>query len=73
MTAETVSSATARHTGSKASLLAGEAWLGAVFVAPIVVLMGGLVFWPVLLTLWDSLHRVDPMRAGTPFIGLKLR
>jgi multiple sugar transport system permease protein len=38
---------------------------------PIIVLMGGLVFWPLLLTFWDSLHRVDPMRFGTPFVGLR--
>lgn len=48
-----------------------EAWLGLAFAAPIVVVMGGLVIGPVLLTLWDSLHRVDPLKAGTPFIGLK--
>lgn len=47
-----------------------EALLGAAFVAPIAVIMGGLVFAPVLSTVWDSLYRIDPMRAGTPFIGL---
>lgn len=51
-------------------LLSGEAWLGLAFVVPIVILMGGLVFGPVIATLWDSLHRIDPMRPGTPFIGL---
>jgi multiple sugar transport system permease protein len=38
---------------------------------PIIVLMGSLVFWPLVLTFWDSLHRVDPMRFGTPFVGLR--
>ncbi len=49
----------------------GDAWLGIAFVLPIVVIMGGLVFGPVLLTLWDSVHRVDPLMPGTPFIGLR--
>ncbi len=48
-----------------------EARLGLALAAPIVVVMGALVFGPVLLTLWDSLHRIDPLRAGTPFIGLQ--
>jgi multiple sugar transport system permease protein len=48
-----------------------ERWLGLAFAAPVVVLMAALVFVPLGLTLWDSLHRVDPMRPGTPFIGLK--
>lgn len=47
-----------------------DAWLGATMVTPTLVLMVALVFAPVLLTLWDSLHRVNPMQAGTPFIGL---
>jgi len=38
---------------------------------PIIVTMGALVFYPLAVTLWDSLHRVDPMRPGTPFIGLR--
>lgn len=38
---------------------------------PIIILMGSLVFWPLALTFWDSVHRVDPMRFGTPFVGLK--
>jgi multiple sugar transport system permease protein len=32
--------------------------------------MGGLVFLPVISTVIDSLYRIDPMKAGTPFIGL---
>lgn len=49
----------------------GDAWLGLVMASPIILLMGCLVFWPLLLTFWDSLHRVDPMRFGTPFVGLR--
>lgn len=49
----------------------GELWLGFAFAAPAVVLMAALVFVPLGLTLWDSLHRVDPMRPGTPFVGFK--
>ena len=48
-----------------------ERWLGLAFAAPVVLLMAALVFVPLGLTVWDSLHRVDPMRPGTPFIGLK--
>lgn len=33
--------------------------------------MTALVFVPLGFTVWDSLHRVDPMRPGTPFIGLQ--
>ena len=50
---------------------AEEARLGLVLAAPIVVVMGALVFGPVLLTLWDSLHRIDPLKLGTPFIGFQ--
>ncbi|WP_131195980.1 carbohydrate ABC transporter permease [Lichenihabitans psoromatis] len=56
---------------TRAHWFGAEAWLGLAFAAPIAVLMGGLVLGPVLFTLWDSLHRVDPMRPGTPFIGLR--
>ena len=50
---------------------AEEARLGLALAAPIVVVMGALVFGPVLLTLWDSLHRIDPLKLGTPFIGFQ--
>jgi multiple sugar transport system permease protein len=50
---------------------AEEARLGLALAAPIVLVMGALVIGPVLLTLWDSLLRVDPMKVGTPFVGLK--
>ena len=47
-----------------------EARLGFFLVFPIVLVMALLVFFPVSATLWDSLHRVDPMIPDTPFIGL---
>ncbi|SKA17595.1 carbohydrate ABC transporter permease [Consotaella salsifontis] len=49
----------------------GEAAMGLAFVLPIVVIMGGLVFMPLVTTVIDSFYRVDPMRAGEPFIGLR--
>jgi multiple sugar transport system permease protein len=38
-------------------------------VTPIIVTMFALVFVPLAQTVWDSLHRINPMQAGTPFIG----
>lgn len=55
----------------RSAAAADERWLGLAFAAPVIVLMAALVFVPLVLTLWDSLHRIDPMRAGTPFIGLQ--
>src|SRR5882724_3945710 len=50
--------------------LDGDARLGLILVAPIVVTMTALVFFPLAQTVWDSLHRVNPMQQGTPFGGL---
>ena len=47
----------------------GEAGLGLAFAIPIIVIMGALVFLPLVTTFIDSLYRVEPMRAGTPFVG----
>ncbi|HVX81575.1 MAG TPA: sugar ABC transporter permease [Devosiaceae bacterium] len=47
----------------------GDALLGVLMVAPIVVTMVALVFFPLAQTVWDSLHRINPMEPGTPFIG----
>lgn len=44
--------------------------LGLLLVSPIILTMVSLVFYPMGRTLWDSLHRVNPMQAGTPFVGL---
>ncbi|NBB10166.1 carbohydrate ABC transporter permease [Pseudomonas sp. SLFW] len=48
----------------------GETWLGLVYVLPIIVVMASLVFVPLVTTVLDSLYRIDPMRPGSPFIGL---
>ena len=48
----------------------GDAALGLIMVAPILVTMVALVFFPLGQTVWDSLHRINPMQAGSPFIGL---
>jgi multiple sugar transport system permease protein len=49
----------------------GDAMLGILLIAPILLTMVALVFYPLVQTMWDSLHRVNPMQAGTPFIGLR--
>ncbi len=38
---------------------------------PVVILMLALVFIPVTITAWESLHRVNPMQPGQPFVGLR--
>jgi len=38
---------------------------------PVALIMGGLVFLHLLSTLIDSLFRVEPMKPGTPFVGLR--
>ena len=48
----------------------GDAMLGILLVAPILITMASLVFYPLVETVWDSLHRVNPMQPGTPFVGL---
>ncbi len=47
-----------------------DGWLGFWLTLPVLLLMVGLVFYPLVITLWDSFHRVDPLRPGQPFIGL---
>ena len=47
-----------------------DAVMAFLLVAPILLTMGGLVFYPLVSTAWDSLHRVNPMYPGTPFVGL---
>jgi multiple sugar transport system permease protein len=46
------------------------AFYGFLMILPILATMAGLVFYPLASTLWDSLHRVDPLRPGQPFVGL---
>ena len=47
-----------------------DASLGFMLVLPIILAMVSLVFYPLLMTVWDSLHRVKPTQPGTPFVGL---
>jgi multiple sugar transport system permease protein len=47
-----------------------DARLGVLLTLPILVTMVALVFYPLLVTMWDSLHRVKPTQPGSPFIGL---
>ena len=48
-----------------------EARLGLSLTAPILIVMGLLVFLPLVVTVVDSFYRVEPMKAGTPFVGLR--
>ncbi len=47
-----------------------NALFGFLLILPILLTMVGLVFYPLAVTFWDSLHRVDPMQPGAPFVGL---
>lgn len=47
----------------------GDAMLGILLVTPIIVTMFALVFYPLVQTVWDSLHRINPMQPGTPWVG----
>lgn len=59
-----------RRTGRNGVGFRADASLGVLLVLPILLTMVALVFYPMARTLWDSLHRVNPMQAGTPFVGL---
>jgi multiple sugar transport system permease protein len=48
-----------------------DARLGLYLAAPIVAIMGGLVFLPLVVTIIDSFYRVEPMKIGTPFVGFR--
>lgn len=48
-----------------------EGRLGLTLAAPILIVMGLLVFLPLLITVVDSFFRVEPMKTGTPFVGLR--
>lgn len=64
MTAAVVTRSDIRRTAPR-----GDAALGLLMVAPIVVTMLALVIFPLGQTMVDSLFRINPMQAGTPFIG----
>lgn len=57
-------------TKSRVSDRIWESILGLGFVGPVFLIMGSLVLIPLGITFWDSLYDVNPMRAGTPFVGL---
>jgi multiple sugar transport system permease protein len=59
----------ARLEGKRRAAGNSDAILGLLLVAPIALTMVALVFFPLVETVWDSLHRVNPMQPGTPFIG----
>lgn len=48
----------------------GAGSVGAIYVLPVAVIMGALVLVPLMFTVIDSFYRVDPMRAGKPFVAL---
>jgi multiple sugar transport system permease protein len=56
---------------SKRFLLGREARLGLMLSAPIILIMGGLVILPLMVTIFESFFRIEPMKMGTPFVGLK--
>lgn len=62
--------ATGRLAGKRGVGFKADTTLGVLLVLPILVTMAALVFYPMARTFWDSLHRVNPMQAGTPFVGL---
>lgn len=51
--------------------LSRDARLGLLLSLPVVLIMGGLVFGPLLSSLIDSFYRIEPMKPGTPFVGVK--
>ncbi len=51
--------------------LSRDARLGLLLALPVVLIMGGLVFGPLLSSLIDSFYRIEPMKPGTPFVGVK--
>ena len=48
-----------------------DARLGLVLALPVVLIMGGLVFGPLLSSQFDSFFRIEPMKPGPPFVGVK--
>ncbi len=52
-------------------LVSSDASLGIALALPVIALMAAFVFVPVLITAWDSFHRVSPMMPGEPFVGFK--
>jgi multiple sugar transport system permease protein len=61
------------HSGfiSKRLLRGREASLGLVLTFPVGAVMLALVLLPLVITLVDSFYRIEPMKPGTPFVGLR--
>ncbi len=62
--------ANGRQSSARGVGFGADTILGILLVSPILLTMTALVFYPMGRTIWDSLHRVNPMQAGTPFVGL---
>ncbi len=48
-----------------------DARLGLALALPVVLIMGALVFGPLVSSLYDSFFRIEPMKPGSPFVGVK--
>lgn len=48
-----------------------DARRGLALALPVALILGGLVFLPLLSTLFDSLFRIEPMKSDTPFVGVR--
>ena len=55
----------------KRAFLNREARLGLGLSLPIILIMGGLVVLPLIVTVIESFYRVEPMKPGMPFVGLR--
>ena len=55
---------------SRRPRLSRDGWLGLILAFPVILIMGGLVILPLISTFLDSFYRIDPMKQGTPFVGL---
>ncbi|WP_337268330.1 carbohydrate ABC transporter permease [Oryzifoliimicrobium ureilyticus] len=55
----------------KRAFLNREARLGLGLSLPIILIMGALVILPLIFTVIESFYRVEPMKPGMPFVGLR--
>lgn len=51
--------------------LSRDGRLGLFLALPVILIMGGLVFLPLISTVIDSFFRIEPMKPGTPFVGFR--
>ena len=61
----------AQSFAKKRAFLNREARLGLGLSLPIILIMGGLVVLPLIVTVVESFYRVEPMKPGMPFVGLR--